>query len=156
MSYERKKGVDSNDIDIVNGVEQIIPGQVSTKGVEIDTERVIRTDDLDKARFMADELIIHLGDAQSEHDPQIVEINVNGDYRMGVRGNEMKLKRSHLEVLAQAKQSRVRQRKVVNPDGSMGFVEETVLQLTYPFQVMQDPNPKKGAPWLRQLLSNPG
>jgi hypothetical protein len=49
----------------------------------------------------------------------------------------------------------VRQRKVVSPDGSMGFQEENVLSLTYPFQIMHDPNPKQGVPWLKQLLKNP-
>jgi hypothetical protein len=67
----------------------------------------------------------------------------------------VKLRRYHVAVLANAKQSRVRQRKIVQPDGSMGFQEENVLALSYPFQVMHDPNPKQGAPWLRQLLSTP-
>ena len=67
----------------------------------------------------------------------------------------MKLRRYHVAVLAQAKQSRVRQKKVVNSDGSMGYIEESVLALTYPFQVLHDPNPKVGAPWLRKMLQAP-
>jgi hypothetical protein len=37
----------------------------------------------------------------------------------------------------------------------MGFQEENVLSLTYPFSVVTDPNPKQGAAWLRQMLANP-
>jgi hypothetical protein len=96
-----------------------------------------------------------VNEPNNENDPAFVEINVNGDYKLVVRGNEAKLRRYHVAVLANAKQSRLRQRKIVNPDGSMGFQEENVLSLTYPFQVMHDPRPKLGAPWLRQLLQTP-
>jgi hypothetical protein len=30
-----------------------------------------------------------------------------------------------------------------------------VLSLTYPFQVMHDPNPKQGVPWLKKMLQQP-
>jgi hypothetical protein len=43
----------------------------------------------------------------------------------------------------------------MNPDGSMGFVEENVLSLTYPFSVTHDPRGKQGGDWLKKLLSNP-
>lgn len=160
-SYERKTGINSQDVDIVNpvsasSIEDTASGRMSGgKGIEIDTDRVIRTDQLDHEAFMRDELEVFFTEPANEHDPAFVEVNVNGDYRMVVRGQEAKLRRYHIAVLAQAKQSRVRQRKIVNPDGSMGFVEENVLSLTYPFQVTHDPNPKVGGPWLRQLLQNP-
>lgn len=153
-TYQRKKGVDTDNVDIVNATETI--ADASKGGVEIDTDRVIKTDELDKAQFMNQEVVILLAEPSSEQEPDIVEVNVNGDYRWGIRGSEMRVKRSHLAVMARAKQSRVRQRKHVDRDGSMSFTEETVLQLTYPFQVVEDPDPRRGAPWLRQLLSNPG
>lgn len=153
-TYERKGTVDSHNVDIVNSVQSVADA-TDAKGIEIDTDRVISTDALDNAAFMRDELIVFLQEPGNENDPAFVEINVNGDYRLAVRGNEVKLRRYHVAVLANAKQSRVRQTKVVNPDGSMGFREDNVLSLTYPFQVMHDPNPKVGAPWLRQLLQTP-
>jgi len=153
-TYQRKKGVDTDNVDIVNATETI--ADAAKGGVELDTDRVIKTDDLDMVQFMNQEVVILLAEPASEQEPDIVEVNVNGDYRMGIRGNEMRVKRSHLAVMARAKQSRVRQRKTVDRDGSMSFSEETVLQLTYPFQVVEDPDPRRGAPWLRQLLSNPG
>lgn len=149
-SYERQRTVSSEDVDIVNAIED-----VKASGIEIDTEQVIRTDQLDFEKFMRDELEVHINESQNENDAAFVELNVNGDYRMIVRGDTAKLRRYHVAVLAQAKQSRVRQRKIVNQDGSMGFVEENVLSLTYPFSVINDPNPKQGAPWLKQILSNP-
>lgn len=153
-SYERSKSVASEDVDIIN---RVTPASDATKsgGIEIDTDRVLRTDQIDQEAFMRDELEVYFNEPGNEHEPGFVEVNVNGDYRMVVRGDTAKLRRYHVAVLANAKQSRVRQKKVVNQDGSMGFQEENVLSLTYPFQVMHDPNPKQGVPWLKKLLSQP-
>lgn len=153
-TYERKRGVNSQDVEIVNAVQD---AKEATKagGVEIDTDRIISTDALDQEAFMRDELEVFFQEPNNENEASFVEVNVNGDYRMVIRGNTAKLRRYHVAVLAQAKQSRVRQKKIVNADGSMGFQEENVLALTYPFQVMHDPNPKQGVPWLKKMLSNP-
>lgn len=154
-SYERKKSLDSNETDMIGGGIETVAAAQSGKGIEIDTDRVISTDALDQEAFMRDELEVFFNEPQNENDAAFVEVNVNGDYRMVVRGNTATLRRYHVAVLANAKQSRVRQRKIVAPDGSMGFQEENVLSLTYPFQVMNDPNPKQGIPWLKKLLQQP-
>lgn len=154
-SYERKKGPDSNEVEMVNGGIESAAEAKSGRGIEIDTDRVISTDALDQEAFMRDELEVFFNEPGNEHEPAFVEVNVNGDYRMVIRGNTATLRRYHVAVLANAKQSRVRQKKIVNNDGSMGFQEESVLSLTYPFQVMNDPNPKQGIPWLKKLLQQP-
>lgn len=154
-SYERKKSLDSNETDMINGGVETVEAARSGKGIEIDTDRVISTDAIDQEAFMRDELEVFFNEPQNENDAAFVEVNVNGDYRMVVRGNTATLRRYHVAVLANAKQSRVRQRKIVAPDGSMGFQEENILSLTYPFQVMNDPNPKMGIPWLKKLLQQP-
>lgn len=153
-TYERKRGVNSQEVEIVGAVQD---AKEATKagGIEIDTDRIISTDAIDQEAFMRDELEVFFQEPNNENEASFVEVNVNGDYRMVVRGNTAKLRRYHVAVLAQAKQSRVRQKKIVNADGSMGFAEENVLALTYPFQVMHDPNPKQGVPWLKKMLSNP-
>lgn len=154
-SYERQRTIDSTDVPIEKAVtpaaEAAAPG-----GHQIDTDRVIRTEQVDEEAFMRDEMEIILMEPGNEHDAQFCEVNVNGDYRLLMRnGDPQRVRRYHVAVLAQAKQSRVRQKKIVNPDGSMGFQEENVLSLVYPFSVTHDPNPKQGAPWLRKMLSNP-
>ena len=154
-SYERKSTLSSEDVKIE---KQVTPAAEASSagGHEIDTDRIIRSDQLDEEAFMRDELEIILMEPGNENDPQFCEVNVNGDYKLLLRNGEpQRCRRYHVAVLAQAKQSRVRQKKIVNPDGSMGFQEENVLTLTYPFQVMHDPNPKQGVPWLKKMLSNP-
>jgi hypothetical protein len=154
-SYERKRGIDSTDTSIQGGGVESAADAGSGRGIEIDTDRVITTDAFDQESFMRDEIEIVLMEPNNENDPQFCEVNVNGDYRLLFRNGEPhKVRRFHVAVLANAKQSRVRQRKIVAPDGSIGFQEDSVLSLTYPFQVYHDPNPKQGVPWLKQLLQN--
>lgn len=153
-TYERKRGISSEDVEIVNKVQSV--AEATKGGHEIDTDRVMSTDVLDQEAFMRDEMEIILMEPGNENDAQFCEVNVNGDYRLLMRNGEpQRLRRYHVAVLAQAKQSRVRQKKILNQDGSMGFQEENVLSLTYPFSVSHEPNPKHGAPWLRKMLSNP-
>lgn len=148
--------VDSQDVDIKDAVQ---PAAQATApgGVALETTPVYSSEQLEHEAFMRDELEIMLNEPGSENDPSFVEINVNGDYRLLMRdGSAQKVRRYHIAVLAQAKQSRVRQTKITNPDGSMGFREDSILSLSYPFSVLSDPNPKKGAPWVRELLRSPG
>lgn len=159
---EKKPGIDSESVDIANAVETgtaettTMRGEaLGTKGaIEIDTTRVT-TDQLDHEHFMRDEVEILVQESQNENDPGFVEVNVNGDYKLIHRGHPCVVRRYHVAALARAKQSRVKQDKIVNPDGSMGFREVNVIGLTYPFQVMHDPRPSKGGPWLRALLQTP-
>lgn len=147
---------DSRDVDIRDRVQPASQATASG-GIEVETVPVYETERLEYEHFLRDEIDIELMEPGNENEPQFVEITVNGDYRLLVRdGSTQTCRRYHLAVLAQAKQSRVRQKKIVNPDGSMGFQEETVLSQTYPFRVVQDPNPKRGGPWLRDLLRTPG
>lgn len=152
-SYVRAKGIDSHNVDIHNA-EQDLPDFTKSPGHVIETDTILRSEDIDEERFMNQEITIFLQESVSEFESDFVEVNVNGDYRIGVRGSEMTIRRKHLGVLAQAKQSRVRQKKSVNPDGSMSFTEQNVVSLTYPFQVITDPDPRRGGPWLRDLLKN--
>lgn len=147
--------LDSNEVDIRNAVQPAAQA-AAAGGIEIDTTPVYASDALAEEAFMRDELEIELMEPGNENDAQFVEVNVNGDYRLLLRdGSTQKARRYHIAVLAQAKQSRVKQDKVVQPDGSMGFVEKNVLSLTYPFRIVMEPRGKKGADWLRGLLRTP-
>lgn len=151
----RQRPIESDDVGIRDAAQSAADA-MKTPGVQVETVPTYRTDELDFEHFMRDELEVILSEPNNEHEASFVEINVNGDYRCVLRnGDPVKLRRYHVAVLAQAKQSRVRQKKIVNADGSMGFQEENVLSLTYPFSVIADPNPRKGAPWLREMLRTP-
>lgn len=159
-SYERKAGISSEDVEIVNGdrtfsIDDTASGKDILGTMEISTDKVYANEDLEREAFMAQELEVHIMDAGSEDDPQFVEVTVNGDYRLARRGDTVTLKRYHVAVLAQGKELRMRQVKIVNPDGSMGYEEKMVSKQTYPFSVIHDPAGRKGSDWLRQQLRNP-
>lgn len=149
------KRIDSQSIDIINSIEKIDHSKQASGGIEIDTER-LSSKEIDMEAFMRQDVEVYVNDAPTENDPGFVEINVNGDYRCIVRGDTVRLKRYHVAVLAQAKVSRLRQRKITHPDGSQGYIEENVTSLAYPFSVTDDPSPKLGHAWLKQQLANPG
>ena len=152
--HTRSGVIDSENVEIVNAVTPASEA-TNSRGVEIDNEKIFSTAALDDEKFMRDELTVFLADAMSENDSPFVEITVNGDYKLAHRGVETKMKRYHVAVLAQAKQARLRQTKIVQPDGSMGYKEDMVASLTYPFQITHDPDLRRGSPWLKQILSNP-
>lgn len=147
--------VDSREVDIQDGVQPAADA-TAKGGVQIDTAPVYATDALDYEKFMREELEITLVEPGNENDTFFVELNVNGDYRCLFRDgvSVQKLRRYHVEVLAHAKQSRVRQTRITNGDGSMGFREESVLSLSYPFSVIADS--RRGNQWLREMLRAPG
>lgn len=160
MKYEKptQKELHSDDVKIEKG-EQILPAAPAQDGTlfvdqTLDHEPVMDPKSLDQEAFMQEMVEIQMSDAMDENDPQWVEVTVNGKYVRIPRGGCMRIPRTHVAVLAQAKQLRVLQDKVTNPDGAAGFRERVVVKLSYPFSVTHDPNPK-GPAWLRQLLQNP-
>lgn len=161
-TYERKRGLDSANVDIEAGAEERFSVDDTAKGknplqhgtpIEIEANYVPSA--LEKEKFMAEEVIVFVQEASSENEPEFVEVTVNGDYRLLRRGEECTVKRYHLAALARAKASRVDQKKIVNPDGSMGYEERVVTKLSYPFTVIHDPSGRKGNDWLRSLLKVP-
>ena len=100
------------------------------------------------------ELEVQLADAGSEDENQYAEVKVNGDYRICFRGDIIRMRRYHVEALAHAKELRMKQTRIVNADGSMGYQEKMVSKQTYPFSVIHDPAGRKGADWLRGQLQN--
>jgi hypothetical protein len=161
-SYERKGALASEDVEIVNGeqkfsMEDTANGRspLTTPQPEISTDKVYANADLEREAFMAQVLEVQLQEAGSEDENQYAEINVNGDYKIIRRGDIGMLKRYHVAVLAQAKEQRLQQKKIVAPDGSMAYEERLVSRQTYPFTVIHDPAGRKGIDWLRQQLANP-
>jgi len=153
--YTRKDGLSSDNVRI-EGAEIAVDLNDPTGGkIELDTDRVLRTDSLDEEKFYRDILTIVVNDAATENDAPFAEVTVNGQYRCIPRGTPVDVPRAHVAVLAQAKVHRVKQDKITNTDGSMSFQEKIVTSLMYPFSVIADPNQRQGSAWLRQILSNP-
>lgn len=162
-TYERKPGLPAGSVPIVNASPAVnaAAGRAGENPLdkvesEIDVEQVIRADAVDMERFMQERLSIMIDEPGDPEEPMHVEVSVNGILFTHIRGSDVvEAPRFIVGALANAKTMRVRQVKVTNPDGSMGFQEKPVIRQAYPFTVVHDPSGSKGNAWLRQLLANP-
>jgi hypothetical protein len=159
-TFERQGAVDMDQIQMQNPEAKVDVAAALTNGglamgdTDIATDRIISPDQISMEAFMAQQLEIHLMEPASEDEPQFAEVTVNGEYKLLHRGMTTMVKRSHVAVLAQAKEQRLKQVKIVNPDGSMGYEEKMVTRMTYPFSVIFDPSGRRGADWMKQQMSN--
>lgn len=158
--YDRNKTVNkrinSEDTDIVGGEREFKVGDVAGRGLdmpEIDNEIVVGGD-IDKERFNNDVLTVQFAPRSNESEPLFAEVNVNGKRVVARRGDTVQMKRFQVAVLAQSKIARVEQQRVTGPDGNPQYVEREIFSQTYPFSVIDDPDPR-GRAWLKQQLANP-
>lgn len=154
-----RKSFTSEDVEIISpeiavNVAQGALGGDAIGNIEIQTDKTFKATDLETEKFMADMLEVQLMEAGDENENQWVEVKVNGLGYTARRGDCIAMRRSHVAVLAGAKDLRLKQIKVVAEDGSMGYQERMVAKLVYPFSIVHDPAGRKGADWLRQLLQN--
>ena len=159
-TFERQGQVHMDEIQMhgseanVDIAGSLLTGAPAISDTDIATDRIISPAQISMEAFMAQELEIHLMDPATEDEPQFAEVTVNGEYRLLHRGMPATVKRCHVAVLAQAKEQRLKQVKIVNPDGSMGYEEKMVTRMTYPFSVIFDPAGRRGADWMKQQMSN--
>jgi len=144
-------------------VGQDRPREISTTGpakadpefIEPVPEEALRnTEKLEKLRFMQDELLIIVHDVAQDDDKRtpLVDLEVNGKHQFVLRGQEQKVRRCYVEVLARMKRTSI---KTENPKDGNGDVRNLVIPTTglrEPFSVIHDPDPR-GKAWLHEVLA---
>lgn len=157
--YPRNKmKIEATDESIENREQEVSVGDIMVNGpksIDVAPENVLKAEKLEFERFMAEPLEVHVHEPTRDDESTHAWVGVNGDAMWLVRGGTYKLKRYHVEALANAKTGRVVQKKTVAPDGSQGYIETEVLAIAFPFTVISDPSPRGGA-WLRELLRRAG
>ena len=103
--------------------------------------------------FMNEMLTIVVAASNNENDAPQVVVNCNGTNQVLIRGVPTKVRRKYVEILARAVELRYRQetRNPTQPD-QISMTQSRAL--TYPFQVLEDPN-RKGPAWLLHILNEP-
>lgn len=143
------------EIDKENAVTDVSHGVQLPHGIEAAPASSLASDSVELELFMQEVVEVSFAEPNDENEPQFFEANVNGHYICIPRDGEPRpMKRYHLEVAARSKVGRMRQKKVVNDDGSMGYIDQMVWGQMYPFQVVGDS--RKGTEWLRQQLKRQG
>ncbi len=103
--------------------------------------------------FMAEPVTVMLADTTDDNAPTHALFSVNGVTQPLLRGMPTIIKRKFVEALARCKETKYNQRhsNPMEPD-RIEMVSRTAL--AFPFQVIEDKNPK-GRAWLSAVLAEP-
>lgn len=134
----------AKNIEIIDDAETVEP--VTQNG---DLKKMLKEE-----AFMEETLTVHLHPTYNENDPPYAHLNVNGRNQIIPRGIDAPVKRKYVEVLARMKETRYTQR-TLNPSEPDRTEMVARHGLVFPFQVVEDKNPK-GRVWLANILSENG
>lgn len=137
----------------INGVVNVLD---DVSGGEI--EAVLNRDPhilkkiVDEEAFMNEVVWVYVHPSTNANDPPHFILSVNGTNQPVFRGEKTPMKRKYLEVLARMKETRYTQpsRDMMNPEVGNQLLPATGV--CYPFQILEDKNPR-GFPWLQAILS---
>lgn len=103
--------------------------------------------------FMNELVTVMVHSTTDENQAPHVIVNCNGINQPIIRGVPTKIRRKYLEILARMKETKYTQR---TPNPAAPDVSEMVARhgLAYPFEVVEDANPK-GRAWLNNVLAEP-
>lgn len=127
----------------------------------IDTDTVLEvvqeTDVAKAAReeaFAQEPVTVMLHTTSDENAPPHVIFSVNGRCQPVARGVATTIKRMFVEVMARCWETKFTQpqRDLSNPEAGNAVIGRSVL--TYPFEVIEDRNPR-GRAWLHAIMSQP-
>jgi hypothetical protein len=103
--------------------------------------------------FMNERMTILIHSTTDENQAPHVVVNCNGVNQPIVRGVPTEIKRKYVEILARMRETKYTQ---VTPNPSAPDVSEMQARhaLAYPFDLVEDKNPK-GRGWLDNVLAEP-
>lgn len=136
--------------------------QKAVQGVEVHDDQAhvdpvsLVTDFKDVANseaFMNELVTIEVNASTDENQPPHIIVNVNGTNMPIMRGVPTQVKRKYVEVLARMKETRYNQ-FTPNPSAPDQIEMRARTALAYPFNLIEDSNPK-GRAWLQHILAEP-
>ncbi len=103
--------------------------------------------------FMNEPVVVLIHSTTDENQAPHVIVNCNGINQPIVRGTPTEVKRKYVEILARMKETKYTQ---VTPNPAAPDVSEMRARsgLAYPFDLVEDKNPK-GKAWLNNVLAEP-
>ena len=134
----------------------------SVQGIEIsDDAPVVETvaESLDFGQLAASEAFMNemvtvlVHSTTDENQAPHVIVNCNGMNQPIIRGYPTKIRRKYLEILARMKETKYRQ-ETPNPAAPDQIHMIARHGLAYPFDLVDDPNPR-GRAWLQNVLAEP-
>lgn len=103
--------------------------------------------------FMNELVTVLVHSTTDENQPPQVIVNCNGMNQPIMRGYPTEVKRKYVEILARMKETKYSQ-FTPNPSEPDRIVMQARHGLSYPFDVVEDKNPR-GRAWLNNVLAEP-
>lgn len=103
--------------------------------------------------FMNELVTVLVHATTDENQPPQVIVNCNGMNQPILRGYPTEIKRKYVEILARMKETKYSQ-FTPNPSEPDRIVMQARHGLSYPFDVVEDKNPR-GRAWLNNVLAEP-
>lgn len=100
--------------------------------------------------FMREPVVIRIHSTTNENEPFVADISLNGVPCPLPREVPLRIPRAFVEVVASSQIRAYRQERVGDPDASEGMRTKRTTGASFPFQVLQDKNPR-GRAWLERI-----
>ncbi len=120
----------------------------------ITQDRPIDHEKMAMLKFMEDELLVQIHPSTNPLDEEVFQVFNNGEAEFFRRGEQKKVKRKFINILAQNKLTTYTQKRVRNADGVMQDVQVPHTAIRYGFSILHDPHPR-GQDWFRAMLAQP-
>lgn len=111
-----------------------------------------RSAQLDELAFMEEPIEFMIHETTDNNAEPRVEVGVNGEMRLFVRGIKYRERRKFVEAIARAKQTAVSTPEVTGADGERRTQTKKRTSDHYPLSVFNDT--PKGMAWLRGIQAN--
>lgn len=144
------KGLGEKDISKALGGAELPELRVdSDQSIEMPTKELGK--EIEETAFMNELVVVEVAETTDENQPPSIILTVNGITQPVFRGVPTRMRRMFVEVLARCKETKYTQHQI-NPNEPHRIEMKSRTALAYPFQVLEDKNPR-GRAWLRAVLS---
>lgn len=123
-------------------------GKARIEAAHIEPVERVSKEKLELLAFMEEMVTVLVHESTNPNDEPIPEVWNDGVAQRFIRGQEQRVKRKYVEVLARAKMTSYKQVKL--PD-NRGYKNIPQTALRYPFSVIEDS--QKGKDWLKRVLA---
>lgn len=151
--YTKRKMVESQEQKVgQDGVREFTSDhQLPKSDIEI-VDGPVQSKKLDEMAFMNEMVTVRIHPTTDKNANPFPEVWVNGRVQRFVRGEEQKVRRCFVEVLARAKGTTYDNVKAKDPNGEDKYMYPSHTAEVYPFTVINDT--PRGEAWLKAVLAS--
>ena len=151
-----RKVIDTGEMDQGNaGVLEAGEGSALVNNeIEVVDPARFAKEKADNLAFNEEPVTVRVHETNDQNAPKWVEIEVNGKKEIFWRGVPKVTKRKFVEGLCRCKPISYKNIEFTDAEGNRAFKWPSTVGLEFPFEVVEDKNPK-GPQWLAKLLREP-